>query len=146
MKLMTRSLFCLSFFVSIPLGAHHATTPVYDVSRTITIEGAVIEYRLENPHSMIALGVVDETGARVDWQIELAGRLSLSRRGWTDDTFSVGDRMTVTGNPTHTGSPGLWFHRIVLDDGTEFLAPFDEDFDVIEQQRRERARQREQQN
>src|SRR5215510_15797740 len=125
--------------------AHHAFAPVYDESRTITIKGTVTEFRLVNPHATISLDVVDSTGKHVAWTVEMAGLLSLSRHGWTPRTLSAGEPITVTGNPTHTGSPRIFFTRIVLADGTERVAPGMGDVGAIEAQRRQRARERPQQ-
>ena len=53
--------------------------------------------------------------------------------------------MSITGNPTHSGSRRLAFRRLVRADGTELVGPGDKVLDAIEEQRRERARQRSQQ-
>jgi len=122
--------------------AHHAFSPVYDERRTVTIKGTVTEFRLVNPHATMSVDVVDQTGKHVTWTVEMAGLLSLSRHGWTPRTVSAGQPITVTGNPTHTGSPRIFFTRIVLADGTERIAPGEGDVGAIEEQRRQRARQR----
>ncbi len=124
---------------------HHAFSPVYDESRTVTIKGTLTEFRLVNPHAMMAVDVVDGKGQHVTWTVEMAGLLSLTRQGWTNNTVSIGGQLTVTGNPTHTGSPRIFFTRIVLANGTELIAPGDSDRSAIDEQRRERARQRNQQ-
>src|SRR5262245_7044445 len=123
-------------------GAHHAFSPVYDERRTVTIKGTVTEFRLVNPHATMSIDVVDQAGKHVIWTVEMAGLLSLSRHGWTPRTVSAGQPITVTGNPTHTGSPRIFFTRIVLADGTERLSPGMGDLGAIEEQRRQRARQR----
>ena len=125
--------------------AHHAFTPVYDGSRMVTIEGVLTEFRLVNPHATMTLDVMDEAGRHETWMIEMAGLLSLSRQGWTKDTVSIGEQLTVTGNPTHTGSQRIAFRRVVLANGTELLDPNVNRRNAVEEQRRERARQREQQ-
>lgn len=125
--------------------AHHAFSPVYDDSRTVTIKGTLTDFKLVNPHAMMTVEVVDETGKRVPWTVEMAGLLSLTRQGWTEKTVTVGQPLTVTGNPTHTGSQRIFFTRLVLADGTERIAPGSGNVNAIEEQRRERARQRQQQ-
>jgi uncharacterized protein DUF6152 len=125
--------------------AHHAFSPVYDERRTVTIKGVVTEFRLINPHSMITLDVVDAAGKHVAWTVEMAGLLSLSRVGWTKSTVAAGDQLTVTGNPTHTGSPRIFFTRMVLQSGKELVGPGAGDVSAIEEQRRQRARERSQQ-
>jgi hypothetical protein len=124
---------------------HHAFSPVYDASRTVTIKGTLTDFKLVNPHATMTVDVVDETGKHVVWTVEMAGLLSLTRQGWTEKSVSVGEQLTVTGNPTHTGSPRMAFDRLVLANGTELLDPGENNQSTIEEQRRERARQRQQQ-
>ena len=122
--------------------AHHAFSPVYDGTKTVTIKGIVTEFKLVNPHTTMTLDVTDEAGKHEMWTVEMAGLLSLSRQGWTKDTVSVGDELIVTGNPTHTGSPRIAFRRLVLPNGKELMDPNDNRTDAVEEQRRQRARQR----
>jgi hypothetical protein len=126
------------------LRAHHAFSPVYDGSKTVTITGTLSDFKLVNPHAMMTIDVVDKAGKRVAWAVEMPGLLSLTRLGWTEKTVAVGDRLTVTGNPTHTGSARVAFKKIVLANGTELLDPNVDRSSTIEEQRRERARQRQQ--
>jgi hypothetical protein len=94
---------------------------------------------------MMTVDVVDKAGKHVLWTVEMPGLLSLSRHGWTPRTVAAGQPITVTGNPTHTGSPRVFFTRIVLADGTERLSPGMGDLGAVEEQRRQRERQRAQQ-
>src|ERR1044071_5218119 len=103
--------------------AHHAFSPVYDGSKTVTIVGTLTDFRLVNPHAMMTVDVVDKAGKHVPWTVEMPGLLSLTRHGWTPKTVSVGDRLTISGNPTHTGSARGAVKRIVLPNGKEKLGP-----------------------
>jgi hypothetical protein len=132
----------MSLLVSREATAHHAFAPVYDEARTVTIKGTVTEFRLVNPHATMNVDVVDQAGKHVIWTVEMSGVLSLSRHGWTPRTVSAGESITVTGNPTHTGSPRIFYTRILLADGTERISPGRGDVGAIEQQRQQRARQR----
>ena len=42
--------------------AHHAFSPVYDIKRTISLQGVVTEFRLVNPHALMLMDVTDESG------------------------------------------------------------------------------------
>jgi hypothetical protein len=125
--------------------AHHAFSAEFDDSRTISVQGVVTEFHLVNPHATMFMEVRDEAGKIAKWEVEFAGRLNLAKGGWTPTTIKPGERVTVTGNPTHSGSPRLAFLRLVRADGTELVRPGDKVLDTIEEQRRERARQRNQQ-
>jgi hypothetical protein len=126
--------------------SHHAQAPVYDGTRTVTINGIVTEFRFINPHAMMAIEVTDDSGTKEVWAIELAGRLSLSRDGWSDDSVAVDEHVTITGHPMHSGANGLWLTRIVLGDGSELLGPREATQNAIEEQRRLRAQERTEHN
>jgi hypothetical protein len=128
-----------------PAAAHHAFSPVYDEKRTITVEGVVTQFKFVNPHATMSMDVTDKTGKTVKWIVEFAGRLNLGDAGWTEESIKAGERVKVTGNPTHTGSQRIFFRRLVRPDGTELLPGSAQRLNAIEQQRRERARQRSQQ-
>ena len=125
--------------------AHHAFAPVYDAARTVSVAGVVKEFRFVNPHAMLVMDVKDETGKVVTWTVEFSGRLNLSNSGWTADTIAVGESLTVTGNPTHTNSPRLFFTQLVRANGTELRAGGNR-FNTLEDERRQRREQRDQQS
>lgn len=134
--------------VLLPLGssAHHAFIAVYDPRETRTIEGTFAGLELVNPHARIYIDVTAENGSIEQWTVEAAGKLSLARRGWTDDMFRQGEVITAVGNPALSGDNAMWMVRIVRSDGSEYHAPNVEDANAIEAERRERARRaREQQ-
>lgn len=124
---------------------HHAFSPVYDEGRLVTASGVVTEFRFVNPHTMLFMSVTDEAGKGVPWVVEFAGRLNLSEFGWTADSIKPGERVTVTGNPTHTGSQRMFFRRLVRTDGTELLPGTAQRQNAIDEERRRRALERNQQ-
>ena len=133
----------------LPLGTaetHHAFAPIYDIKRTVSIEGTVTEFRLVNPHTSMTLDSIDSDGRMTTWMVDFDGRVNLAVAGWTGDTIKVGDVVTVTGNPAHSGAPKMFFIRLIRADGSELLRPFLERFDLIDEQRRQRAQQRDAEN
>jgi hypothetical protein len=125
--------------------AHHSTTPVYDGKRLVTKTGVVTSFRLVNPHATLTLDVPGEGGEVVPWIIEFDGRVNLTRFGWSDDTLKPGDRITVTGNPTHSGSPRMFFLELERPDGTHLRrAMIDPTVAAAEEARRKRVEQRQQ--
>jgi hypothetical protein len=125
--------------------AHHSFSAVYDDTRTISVTGVVTQFRFVNPHAMMYLDVTDDSGKVVKWAVEFAGRLNLSEIGWTADSIKSGERVTVTGNPAHTTPARIAFRRLVRSDGSVLLPGAAQRTDAIEEERRERARQRSQQ-
>jgi hypothetical protein len=122
--------------------AHHAFAPVYDAQRIVTVQGVVTEFRFINPHSMMSIDVTDEAGKVVTWTVEFDGVLNLSEGGWTARTIVPGERLSVSGNPTHTDSPRMFFRKFVRADGTEVMRFQDTRGTAIDEARRARARQR----
>lgn len=121
--------------------AHHAFFSVYDGERTVTVEGTVGEFRFVNPHAHMTLDTLDEQGNSVTWNVEFDGALNLTNGGWTSDTIRPGARVTVTGNPTHSDSPRMFFIRLMFADGKELIRPYTERVDSIDaERRRERER------
>ena len=125
--------------------SHHSFSPVYDEKRLITVIGVVTQFRFVNPHALMFMDVTDEAGKVAKWTVEFAGRLNLSEVGWTADSVKAGERITVTGNPTHTGSERMFFRRLVRADGTELLPAGPQRLKAVEEERRQRALQRNQQ-
>src|SRR5438046_8099903 len=124
--------------------SHHAFSPVYDEKRLITVVGAVTEFRFINPHAIMLMDVTDESGKVTEWTVEFAGRLNLSEVGWTADSIKAKERVTVTGNPSHAGSSRIAFVRLVKNDGTELLPSNAERLKSVEEERRQRAKTRNQ--
>jgi hypothetical protein len=146
MKLMRSLLFVVTVLLTATSGrSHHAFSPVYDEKRVITIEGVVEQFRFVNPHAMMFMIVTDKTGKGAKWTVEFSGRLNLAEAGWTEDSIKTGERVKVTGNPTHKGSERLFFRRLVRGDGSELLPGAAQRLSAIEEERRRRALQRKEQ-
>jgi hypothetical protein len=147
---MTRHLVCVYFAAALlsigVASAHHARSPVYDGARLVTVEGVVQEFRFVNPHSTMTLDVVDPSGKAVVWNVEFAGVLNLTRGGWTAETFKPGERVSVTGEPAHSGASAMYFRRAKRANGEDVLPPGAEEIEAIDALRRQRAQQREAQN
>ena len=125
----------------IPLAdAHHNFRVAYDFSQTQTLEGRVARWELVNPHMRLYIDVTTESGETEQWLVEGPGKLALARRGWTDDTFTGNELISVAGNPSASGDLAIWLERIVLADGTELIDPLVSDALAIEEERRERVR------
>jgi hypothetical protein len=134
-----KSALCAALLLCTALAsAHHAFAPVYDGSKTVTVAGVVTAFRLINPHAQTLVEVTDEAGAAKSWEVEFDGRLNLTNAGWTDDTIKVGERITVTGNPTHTGSARMFFVSLQRADGSTLLRPAIARIQGLEEQRRQR--------
>ena len=78
--------------------AHHSPI-IFDTNATVVIEGVISRYDWTNPHSYIFVESVSDTGEAIEWQFETDSTNILSRNGWTPETLSAGQLVTVRGNP-----------------------------------------------
>ena len=120
--------------------AHHAYRVAYDFRTTETLVGEVVRLELVNPHARLFINVTNGNGDVEEWMIEGPGKLSLARRGWTDDMFTEGETITAVGNPSSASHNAIWLERLVRSDGTEIIDPLIADALAIEEERRERIR------
>ena len=130
----------LASFAPFAARAHHAYRVAYDFSKTETLQGEVVRLALVNPHARLFINVTNENGEIEEWMVEGPGKLSLARRGWTDDMFAGGGTITAVGNPSSAGHNAIWLEKIVMPDGTEIIDPLIADTLAIEAERRERVR------
>lgn len=91
------------FFAS-PIVAHHSDAAL-DMNSLITMKGTVTEFSLQNPHAYFSVSTLDEEGREVEWTVQMASRLTLSRLGWTTDSLSIGEEVTVGLRPARDGNP-----------------------------------------
>jgi hypothetical protein len=123
--------------------SHHSFSAVYDGTKQTTVSGVVTQFRFVNPHAMMYLEAKDASGKPEKWVVEFDGRLNLSNFGWTESSIKSGEHVTVTGNPSHNEANRIFFLKLVHADGTE-LVRGGQRANAIEEDRRQRARQREQ--
>ena len=125
--------------------SHHSFSAVYDGSKQTTVSGVVTQFRFVNPHAMMYLDAKDAAGKTLKWVVEFDGRLNLSNFGWTEDSIKSGEHLTVTGNPSHHEQNRIFFIKLLHADGTELVRGALQRYTGVEEERRQRARQRDQQ-
>lgn len=101
---------------ALPSFAHHSDAAL-DMNSLVTMTGEVTEYSLRNPHAYFSVAIRDEQGDVVEWTVQLASRLTLSRLGWTPETLTVGEEVTVGLRPARDGNPYGLMVSVVKSDG-----------------------------
>ncbi len=102
-----------------PVDAHHSSAPFYDDTKRVEAVGVVQRFVFRNPHSFLYVEAPDDSGAMVEWEIEMGASVSMSRRGWTPDTIKVGDEIKVVGQPSRApGTTGICCAELTRPDGT----------------------------
>lgn len=79
--------------------AHHSFAATYLEEKTQKIEGKVVQFLFQNPHSFLTVEGPDEKGVVQRWSIEWGSSGHLSRQGVTHDSLKAGDRVVVLGHP-----------------------------------------------
>jgi len=103
--------------------AHHSFA-MFDLTKTVTIEGTVKEFAWTNPHVILWVVAAPKDGQPEQvWSLESTSPGNLKRIGWTKRTFNPGDRVRVDFSPLRSGETGGAFkHALLIDTGKEVEA------------------------
>ncbi len=97
--------------------AHHSYA-MFDLSRTVTLQGTIRDFQWTNPHSWIWIDVPGTDGRPQQWGIEGMSPNYLARRGWSKHTLNPGDKVSVVIHPLKGADHGGSFLSVTLADGT----------------------------
>lgn len=92
------------FLMAAPLLAHHSFSAEYDSAKRVTLKGIVSKVDWMNPHVYFYIDVKDDSGAIINWALEMGPPNGLQRSGWTRNTIKVGDEVVVDGTLAKDGS------------------------------------------
>ena len=94
--------------------AHHSFQATFQSDEFVTVDGVVKDFRFRNPHVIIYLDVTNDDGTVTNWMAEGSSATGWRRAGWKNDSLKSGDRLRVTGNATHDGSPMVWIEEFSM--------------------------------
>ena len=81
-----------------PVWAHHSFAASYDMSKSITVQGTIVEVRLTNPHSWFFLDVKDPATGKVErWSFEAGTPGAMVRNGFKPTEIKAGTVVTIKG-------------------------------------------------
>jgi hypothetical protein len=95
-----------------PAAAHHSFA-MFDMSKSVRLEGTVKRFDWTNPHSWIFLEVIGPEAMTEAWTIELPAAGVLAREGWTRNYLKMGERVVLHVNPLRDGRKGGNLERFV---------------------------------
>jgi hypothetical protein len=101
---------------ALPAAAHHSYS-MFDMQRTIVLEGTVVQFRWSNPHAFIRV-MADVDGQAEEWSIEMTSPNNLALEGWTRRTVQQGDKVRIYVHPLRSGAQGAAYQGIRLADGS----------------------------
>src|SRR6185503_11727152 len=85
--------------------AHHSFA-MFDMTKSVRLEGTVKRFDWTNPHSWIFLEVAGPGATTEQWTIELPSAGTLAREGWNKNYLRVGERVVLHINPLKDGRKG----------------------------------------
>ena len=119
MKGYTHSLVIyIGLAVACTADAHHSAV-MFDTSQQVIIEGIVKDFDWRNPHVHMVLETTDANGETFEQQVEVGAPSVLLPLGLTADSLTIGERVTVYGNPNKNGAGRTALGRsLTKEDGT----------------------------
>ena len=97
--------------------AHHGIAN-FDFNADVAITGSVAKLTFVNPHSWLYVTVAGANGAATEWRCEMRSATVLRRSGWSQEMFTVGAQVTVTGVPDRNEPNTCYLGTITFADGT----------------------------
>lgn len=98
--------------------AHHSSAPHFDNTIDLSLDGVVTDWKMVNPHGYIYFDVTTN-GETVNWRCETTSGSSLRRQGFSDETFAIGTKVTIKGNPARREANHCYASSFVFPDGNE---------------------------
>ena len=99
--------------------AHHSAALFYSMGDRISLQGEVISFNFRNPHAILELQVTDENGTTVRWTCETSAPSALRRRGWSQESITRGEFVTLDGVPASDGSNLMRITSVTKADGSQ---------------------------
>jgi len=104
--------------LAVPGIAHHSAA-AFNTQEDVTVTGTVLVYSFRNPHVYMTLEVEGDDGSTVEMEVEAGAASVLSPLGFTRDSVSFGDVVTIAGNPGRRNPETLMLGReLFKEDGT----------------------------
>lgn len=102
-----------------PASAHHSAALFYEMGARITLKGEVKRWNFRNPHAILELDVKNDKGEIEHWTCETSAPSALRRAGWSQDSITAGEIVTIDGVPARDGSKLMRITGVTRADGTK---------------------------
>lgn len=121
-KIRTAWLWVLaSLIAGTTVSAHHSFAAAFNMTAPVTVQGTIVQVRLENPHSWFFLDATDASGKVEKWSFEASTPTSLIRSGVKPGFIKPGDEVTIKGYHARDASQNVGAGReLVTADGRAF--------------------------
>ncbi|MGE5721702.1 MAG: DUF6152 family protein [Sphingomonadales bacterium] len=99
-----------------PAAAHHSFA-MFDMTKTVTVNGTIVEFKWTNPHAWMHVDIADPAGKVSTWAIEMTSPNNLVRSGWRRSSLKPGDKVSVQIHPLRNGKMGGSLVQVTLPGG-----------------------------
>ena len=101
--------------------AHHSFAAAFDLSKPVTVQGTIVQVRLENPHSWFFLDVKSPSGKVERWAFEAGTPSGMVRNGFKPGLIKKGVEVTIKGFHARDASQNMGMLReLIMADGTVY--------------------------
>ena len=102
--------------------AHHSFSAAFDMNKPVTVQGTIVEIRLENPHSWFFIDVKDPNTGKVErWGFEAGTPSGMVRNGFKPGIIKKGVEVTIKGfHAKDPSQPMGMLRELILADGTTY--------------------------
>ena len=111
-----------SWLAAAGVSAHHSFSAAFDMSKPVTVQGTIVQVRLENPHSWFFLDVKDPASGDVArWAFEAGTPSGMIRNGFKPGLIKKGSVVTIKGFQARDPSQKMGMLReLITADGTSY--------------------------
>lgn len=95
----------LAVLFASPLAQAHHSFAMFDSSQFMLVEGTVVRWDFNSPHSWLYIEALNAEGEMVQWGFEAGSPINAMRNGVTGNTFQRGEHIKVVMNPIRNGDP-----------------------------------------
>ena len=102
--------------------AHHSFAAAFNMTAPVTVQGTIVQVRLENPHSWFFLDVKNPTTGEVTrWAFEAGTPGGMIRNGFKPDLIKKGSVVTIKGFHARDPTQNMGMLReLITADGTSY--------------------------
>ena len=122
-KIRTAWLWVLaSLIAGTTVSAHHSFAAAFNMTAPVTVQGTIVQVRLENPHSWFFLDVKNPTTGEVTrWAFEAGTPGGMIRNGFKPDLIKKGSVVTIKGFHARDPAQNMGMLReLITADGTSY--------------------------
>ena len=111
----------MSLVVTATAWAHHSFAAAFDMNKPVTVQGTIVQVRLENPHSWFFLDVKNPSGKVERWSFEAGTPSGMVRNGFKPGIIKKGVEVTIKGFHAKDPTQNVGMLReLILADGTVY--------------------------